>query len=113
MRKTNKTLSSYTKEVVAIFKEYKKQGTKPWTYDTAVRDLPYQIGSLTKAIMQLRNERYPEGLSKKELIAKVADELADIFAETLFIAHELGISLEDAWTKMLESDKTKIKSRSK
>ncbi len=32
-------------------------------------------------------------------------------AETLFIAHELNINLEEAWNKMLKSDELKIKDR--
>jgi NTP pyrophosphatase (non-canonical NTP hydrolase) len=41
----------------------------------------------------------------------LADELADIFAETLFIAHDIGISLDEAWNRMRDADKKKINER--
>ena len=48
-----KTLSQLTDEVVTIYGTYESTGTAPWTYATAVHDLPYQIGSLSKLVMQL------------------------------------------------------------
>ena len=39
----------------------------------------------------------------------VADELADIMAEVLFISNELNIDFNKAWEKMIESDENKIK----
>jgi hypothetical protein len=105
-----KTIQEYTKEVVATMSSYQKAGTKKWNAHTAVFDLSVQIGSLTKLFMQLENTRNAHGMSKKELKAKVGDELADIFTEVLFIAHELDIDIEDAFAKMLESDKQKVSS---
>jgi len=68
---------------------------------------------LVKRIMQYQNQRHAGGLSKKEIKAHIADELADIFAEVLFIANELDIDLEKAWADMIISDKKKISTRSK
>lgn len=107
-----KTLAKYQTEIVHIFKEYTKQGTKPWTYKIAAFDLSYQIGSLAKRIAQLDGERYSDGMAPDEIKEKIADELADIFAEVLFISHELGIDLDSAWNKMTESDQKKISERS-
>lgn len=107
----SKNLSELTHEVVAIYKRYTTTGTNPWTYDTASRDLPYQVGSLTKLMMQLTGNRHAEGKNEDEIKSQVGDELADILAETLFIAHELNINLEEAWNKMLKSDELKIKDR--
>jgi NTP pyrophosphatase (non-canonical NTP hydrolase) len=106
-----KNLKELTAEVVSIFKKYETTGTTPWTYKIAARDLSYQLGSLTRALMQLDGERHAEGKSKEHLKEKVSDELADIFAEVLFIAHELDISLDDAFQNMLDSDNKKIKER--
>lgn len=100
-----------TQEIVDIFSHYEKQGTVPWTYSIAARDLSYQVGSLTKALLQLEGARYNEGKTETELKAKVGDELADILAEVLFISHELSISLSDAWDDMLKSDYKKIAER--
>mgnify|MGYP001566597788 FL=1 len=97
---------------MAIFKKYELTGTTQWTAAIAARDLSYQIGSLTKVLMQIDGQRYAEGKDSEELKAKVADELADILAEVLFIAHEMDISMEDAWQKMLGSDNNKISQRS-
>jgi NTP pyrophosphatase (non-canonical NTP hydrolase) len=47
-------------------------------------------------------------MNKKELKAKIGDELADIFTEVLFIAHELDIDIEAAFAAMIESDKQKV-----
>lgn len=106
-----KTLQQYSKEAIATFKNYQKTGTPAWDYKIAARDLPYQVGSLTKALLQLEGTRHKEGKTNSELKAKIADELADIFAEVLFIAHGLNISLEKAWQDMLASDNKKIAAR--
>ena len=96
-----------------IFKDYDKTGTKTWDYKRTAFDLSYQVGSLSKRISQLDNVRYNDGLTKKEILEKASDELADILAEVLFIAHELDIDMEKAWENMKTSDKTKIATRSK
>jgi len=108
----NKDLGQLHTDMMEVWQHYSKQGTTPWNYRTAVADMPYQVGSLTKAVMQLNNERYHDGLSEKGILANIADELVDILAEVLFIANELNIDLYDAWETMLESDKKKISERS-
>ena len=107
-----KTLKDYTQEVVHIFKEYDKTGTKTWNYKIAAFDMSYQVGSLAKRIGQLDGERYADGLSETELKKYIADELADIFAEVLFIANDLNIDLDQGWADMTKSDQEKIKNRS-
>jgi NTP pyrophosphatase (non-canonical NTP hydrolase) len=104
-------LKEYTKEVVKIFKKYAQTGTVVWDYKIALLDLQYQIGSLTKRVMQMDGQRYKEGLTDREIKDKVADELADIFTEVLFIAKELNVDLDKAFHKMLESDEAKISKR--
>lgn len=111
MHMKEKTLQELTRDVVSIFKKYEETGTTPWTYKIAAHDLSYQVGSLTKALMQLDGERHAEGANREALLAKTADELADILAEVLFIAHELGISIDEAWAGMLASDQSKIDQR--
>lgn len=101
-----------TTEIVRNFDEYEKQGTPPWTYETAVRDLPYQVGNLSKLVLQKIGDRYNEGLSDEEIQLKIADELSDIIADVLFIAHELNIDITEAWQAMLASDQKKISERS-
>jgi NTP pyrophosphatase (non-canonical NTP hydrolase) len=108
-----KSLTEMQKEIVSVFKEYEKTGTHKWTAEIASKDLAYQLGSLTKRMMQLKGERYADGLNKKELKKFVADELADILAEVLFISHELDIDMQEAWGAMVGSDKKKINTRSK
>lgn len=106
-----KNLEEMTKEIVAVYKKYTQTGTVEWTYDVAARDLPYQVGSLTKVMMQLSGFRFADGKSKEQLKSQISDELADILAEVLFIAHELDIDIQEAWEKMVESDETKIETR--
>ena len=108
----SKTLDQLTQEVIAIFTDYEKQGTKPWNYKSALNDLPYQLGSLAKRVNQLEGYRYREGLSDEELNNYIADELADMIAEVLFIAHDMRIDINRAWEKMIESDHQKINQRS-
>ncbi len=108
-----KNLEKMQKEIVEIFFNYQGQGTKPWSYIIASHDLQYQIGNLTKYVLQLENYRYRENLSDVQIKEKLADELADILAEILFIAHELDVNIEQAWAKMLELDRKKIGDRSK
>ncbi len=106
------TLDKMQQEVVEIFKKYDAQGTKTWSYDVASHDLQYQVGNLSKCVLQLQNYRYREGLDESQIKAKLSDELADIMAEVLFIAHELDIDLHSAWDNMLASDQKKISERS-
>ena len=101
-----------TEEVVKSFGSYVAQGTKKWDWHSAAKDLPYQVGSITKIMQQLTNERWAEGKSEKELKNELSDELADVIACTLFIASDLNIDIESAWQKMLDSDKKKVSQRS-
>lgn len=105
-----RTLHELTDEIVATYKSYESTGTKPWDYLIASRDLSYQVGSLTKVIMQLSKERYTKD-SPEVLKSLAADELADILAEVLFIAKELDIDMYQAWAKMIGSDEVKIEER--
>ncbi len=104
-------IEQMTEEIVAMYKQYQKTGTKPWTYEIAAKDLSYQVGSLTKLIMQRTGERFADNKSEEELRKGIADELADILAETLFIAHELDIDLTQAWEDMIRSDESKVSVR--
>lgn len=108
-----KTLVDLTQEIKTIFKNYEQQGTLPWDYKIATTDLAYQIGNLTKAILQFQNYRYRDGMSDKEIKNKAADELADILAEVLIIADDLKIDLYEAWENMKKSDQKKISERIK
>ncbi len=106
-----KTLKQYTKEIVDVYKSYEKIGTTPWNSSIVARDLMYQLGCLSKILLQLEGARYRKGKTVDELRIDLADELADIFAETLFIAYDLNISLDDAWNRMRDADKKKILER--
>lgn len=98
-------------DVVVQMKRYQLMGTKAWDYRIAARDLPCQVGSLTKLLMQLDGERYRHNKTDAELKNQIADELADIMSLVLFIAHELDIDVEKAWEAMLKSDDVKIGTR--
>lgn len=107
-----KTFHSMGKEVRAQMERYARvMGTKKWTYETAAKDLPCQIGSLTKLLMQLKNERYRHHQTDNQIKENVSDELADILSLIIFMADELDIDLAEAWQKMLESDQKKFQSR--
>jgi len=99
-------------EQMKVWQNYSKQGTIEWTWEIAAQDLQYQMGSLTKRILQLQNKRYDDKLTKDEIKEHIADELADIVAECLFIANGLDIDMGKAYNNMLESDKKKISERS-
>lgn len=100
-------------QIVKQMKEYSSRlGTKPWDYKTALRDLPCQVGSLTKLVMQLEEERYRHNKTNAEIKEEIGDELADILTLVVFIAHELNIDLNDAWEGMLKSDENKLSTRS-
>ena len=99
------------KQISEIFKKYQLQGTKMWTYETASHDLQYQIGKLSKCILQLGNFRYRDNSSDEKIKENLSDELVDIIAEVLFIANELSIDLDKAWDKMIETDEQKIDKR--
>jgi len=100
-------------QIIKQMKEYSSRlGTKPWDYKTALRDLPCQVGSLTKLVMQLEGERYRYNKTNTEIKEEIGDELADILSLVVFIAHELNIDLNDAWEEMLKSDESKLSTRS-
>jgi len=98
------SLKELTKKQMTVWEYYLLQGTTPWTADIAIQDLSYQIGSLTKLNLQLKNERYRHGLDDDVIKAKMADEFCDIVANTLFAASELGIDMDKAFKDMLQSD---------
>jgi NTP pyrophosphatase (non-canonical NTP hydrolase) len=107
------TIAQMKQEVVASFDRYVAQGTKKWGWETAAKDLVYQVGSLTKVIMQLSGERWADGKAEAELKAQLSNELADIIAEALFIADHLDIDMAEAWRDMLTDDAHKIGERTK
>lgn len=52
------TVNSLTEQVLRLTRSYPQIGTKPWNYQIMTKDLAYQIGSLTKLVMQLDGERF-------------------------------------------------------
>ncbi len=102
-----------TAEVVQSFSEHTKTGTTPWNYEIAAKDLMYQVGGLMKLIMQMKGERYAHGKTKEEIKIAIADEVSDILANTLFLAHDLNIDVAEAWDIMQKSDKDKVSARVK
>jgi predicted nucleic acid-binding Zn-ribbon protein len=107
------TISQLTKIVKDSFARYDQQGTRHWTWETAAKDLSYQIGSLSKITLQLSGDRWAENKDMSTLQAEFRDELADIFAEVLYIASERGIDMSHAMDEMVESDTKKVTSRAK
>jgi NTP pyrophosphatase (non-canonical NTP hydrolase) len=112
MSKPDKTLLDLTAEVLESFAGYDVQGTKSWTWESAAKDLTYQVGSIAKIMLQLTGERWPENKTEAQLKAELSDELADVLAETLFIAAKLGIDMNQAWQNMLAMDRRKQSERS-
>jgi NTP pyrophosphatase (non-canonical NTP hydrolase) len=112
MQKQSKTIHQMTDEVVKSFNSYVAQGTKKWNWESAAKDLPYQVGSVAKIMQQLTNERWAEGKSESQLKAELSDELADVIACSLFIAAELNIDIDQAWQNMLDTDSRKVSERS-
>ncbi|MFI5240686.1 MAG: hypothetical protein ACHQUB_03180 [Candidatus Saccharimonadia bacterium] len=109
--KHDKTISELTKNIKASFAQYDSQGTKHWTWETAMRDLSYQVGSLSKVALQLSGERFDEGKTSEQLQWQLRNELADIVAEVLYIAAELKIDMNEAMAEMLADDTKKITER--
>jgi hypothetical protein len=109
----DKTISELTKDVRASFARYDAQGTRHWTWETAARDLPYQVGSLSKVLLQLSGDRYADGLDAAALQWQLRNELADILAEVLYIAGELKIDMNQAIAEMVKDDTKKLTDRVK
>lgn len=105
------TINQLTKIVKDSFARYDQQGTRHWTWETAAKDLAYQIGKLSKVALQLSGDRWAEGKDVAALEAEFRDELADILAEVLYIASERNINMNQAMDEMIESDSRKIKVR--
>jgi NTP pyrophosphatase (non-canonical NTP hydrolase) len=113
MADQSRTIQQMTDEVVRSFNNYIAQGTKKWDWQSAAKDLPYQVGSVAKIMQQMTNERWAEGKDETKLKEELSDELADVIACSLFIAAELKINIDDAWQKMINTDKRKVSERSK
>lgn len=105
------TINELTKIVKDSFGKYDKQGTKHWTWEVAAKDLAYQIGSLNKVMLQLSEHRWADGKDKAALEIDFRNELADILAEVLYIAHERGIDMNEAMDEMVDDDHKKVSSR--
>ncbi len=95
-----------------ISKKYLSTGTKEWNLKIRVMDLQYQIGSLTKLIMQKEGFVHNHGLSQTEIESLISLDLSDIISLTLLIAKDLGIDPNDSYAEHLKSDIEKIKERS-
>jgi hypothetical protein len=108
---TDKTISQLTSEVQKSFGRYDAQGTRHWTWETAARDLPYQVGSLSKVLLQLSGDRHKEGKTEDELQWQLRNELADILAEVLYVAGELHIDMNQAMAEMVDDDTKKVNER--
>jgi hypothetical protein len=107
----DKTISELTKDVQASFANYDVQGTRHWTWETAAKDLPYQVGSLSKVLLQISGDRYAEGKDEAALQWQLRNELADIMAEVLYIAGELNIDMNQAMAEMVDDDTKKVARR--
>lgn len=107
------TITQLTMAIKDSFAKYDKQGTKHWTWEVAVRDLSYQIGSLNKVILQISGDRWADNKDKKILEADFRNELADILAEVLYVAAERGIDMNRAMDEMLADDQRKVIERTK
>ncbi|HTE22356.1 MAG TPA: hypothetical protein VK674_04935 [Candidatus Limnocylindria bacterium] len=105
------TITELTSIVKDSFGTYDAQGTTHWTWQTAAQDLQYQMGSLTKIILQMTNYRWADGKDKDTLMAEFSDELSDILAEVLYIASELNIDMNEAMAAMVKSDQKKVSER--
>lgn len=109
----DRTVNEWARAVRESFAKYDRQGTRHWTWDTAARDLSYQVGELAKVTLQLSGERYNEGHDEAALRWQLRNELADIMAEVLYIASELGIDMNVALEEMVADDAKKIAERTK
>ena len=109
----SKTLQQLTEGIVKNYDNYVRSGTVRRDAMIASRDLSYQVGTLNKLLMQLHNQRRADTMLEPEIKEKIADELSDIIADTLYIASELDINMDKAWDKMIESDTHKIEKRRK
>lgn len=107
------TISELTNAVKKSFAKYDNQGTDHWTWEVAAKDLAYQIGSLNKVMLQLSNHRWADGKDTETLEADFRNELADIFAEVLYIAGERGINMNVAMEEMYDDDQRKVSERTK
>ncbi len=105
------TITDLTKLVKKSFGQYDKQGTRHWTWETAAKDLTYQVGSLTKVMLQLSGDRWADGKSDEELEWQFRNELADILAEVLYVAGERGIDMNQAMDEMVGDDTKKVAER--
>ena len=107
----SKTLRELTVDIVKNYENYLRSGTVRRDAMIASRDLTYQIGTLNKLLMQLHKQRRNDGMTEEEMKSKISDELSDIMADTLYIAHELNINMDLAWEEMIKNDTSKIEKR--
>jgi NTP pyrophosphatase (non-canonical NTP hydrolase) len=105
------TISELTQAIKHSFAKYDKQGTKHWTWETAAKDLSYQIGSLHKVMLQQSGERWADSKDAESLETDFRNELADILAEVLYIAAERGIDMNRAMNEMFKDDQRKVSER--
>lgn len=105
------TISELTELVKKSFGQYDKQGTHHWTWETAAKDLTYQVGSLTKVMLQLSGDRWADGKSTEDLEWQFRNELADILAEVLYVAGERKIDMNQTMNEMVGDDHKKVTER--
>ena len=100
-------------DAVRVSKQYVSQGTKPWKSNDCLMDLFFQIGSLTKLVMQQNNKVHHHGLSHDEITEGIALDIGDILSLALQLANTFGFNPDDLFTQQMKDDVAKINSRVK
>lgn len=98
-------------EVAGMARRYAQQGTRPWGVTQIGMDLQYQIGSLSKLLLQRDGYVHDHGLTEAEIQSLIALDIADIISLALSLADALDIDPNEAFVAQLQSDIEKIRER--
>ncbi len=90
------TLAKISEEVEYISRIYTERFSITRNKDWYILKLQEEVGELTKAYLSLQKQSRIKDKSTLELRKDLADEIADVFSQTLLIARYHNIDIEKA-----------------
>lgn len=90
-----KDFKSKTAQLLSVWDYYPTQWTDKWWIQDVTLDISYQLWTLLSSISDNKND-----LNKE----KIAEDIADIEAELLYIAHLLGLDFDTLWKNSYNED---------
>jgi hypothetical protein len=99
------------KERNQVDKKYLTQGTKAWSIKEIILDMSYQVGNLSKSMLQKDSYVRMHGMSAGELDSVIETDVVDMLSLVLSLAERLDMDVDKAFKEHIQEDIEKIERR--